>query len=125
MVPKKYYGELDILKITWKNSSLYLFHIEYVLRKYMLFQFNIQVESANHLWYTEVCSTQEGVTKSTYPLDIFDSDLLCKENLSTNFLFESSWGRQKKNTFFLRVALQAKVAQNTAYFIPYSTTFVW
>ena len=89
-----------------------------VLRKYMLFQFNIQVESANHLWYPEVKyvrSTQEGVTKSTYPLDIFDSDLLCKENLSTNFLFESSWGRQKKNTFFLRVALWAKVVQNTAY----------
>ena len=66
-----------------------------------------------------VCSiTQEGVTKSTYPLDIFDSDLLCKENLSTNFLFESSWGRQKKNTFFLRVvALWAKVVQNVAYFI--------
>ena len=81
---------------------LFISCVKYVLRKYKLFQFNIQVESANHLWYPEeVCSsTQEGVTKSTYPLDIFDSDLLCKENLSTNFLFESSWGRQKKNTFF-------------------------
>ena len=36
-------------------TSLYLFHVGRIWTKYMLFQFNIQVESANHLWYREVC----------------------------------------------------------------------
>ena len=39
---------------------LFISCVKYVLRKYKLFQFNIQVESANHLWYTEVCPYYPG-----------------------------------------------------------------